>query len=692
VTALTSAAGRASRRRTERWSTAAVVALTTAAILAGLVLRSTVQDGTRRIEAAGRTYDIPARWVVSEPVGDAILSAYDPLDPDQRYVVERYAPGQAALDQAARQRVTDRTTLLSAFTLVDETPAKVGAVDTERLRYTFADSGAAPPVVVEAVDDHFVQGDHVVAVRLEAPQTVFAAAVERYDRFRQQVVDSLSRAARVDPRPVAAVAARFGVAVAAGPMAARPIAAQPAIVAAGPADLIAATVEVQQLSVAGDPTSVVGWGSGTIIGADGLILTNAHVAKPSAAGLAIYDQDPTPVRDPAGLVVAVVEAEDRPPVQRYRASVVAADGYLDAALIKIDRNLDGSPISSGTLRLPTVQVGDSDALRVGDGLTVIGFPGIGGDTISLSSGEVSGFLGDDRIGTRAWIKTDAVVSHGNSGGLAADTNGRIVGIPTRGREDVGGYSLVRPIGLVRPLILAAIGGHPTLNSQYVVPGTGTERVTFQTWTDTVDACVPGAKLTEYPQASRQILALFGFTSMVPGEDVITQWRLDDKVVLRGGLRLGSNAASGGCLTFSLYLDRGLPDGRYRLELFVGPSLKAAASAETVVGPRTSESSVSLTGRIVDVDSGQPIGGAVIYLLSPGTDAEAWYGAPSEDQVVAQAVAGNDGQFRVDGLASGTVYPVVVVADGYYPTGGTIGPLNAGASSLAGDISLARIGP
>ncbi len=81
---------------------------------------------------------------------------------------------------------------------------------------------------------------------------------------------------------------------------------------------------------------------------NGLILTNAHVAMPSAAGLNIYDHDPTPtVRDPAGLVIAVVDSEDRPPVQRYRASVLAADGYLDAALIRIDRNLDGSPIAPG---------------------------------------------------------------------------------------------------------------------------------------------------------------------------------------------------------------------------------------------------------------------------------------------------------------------------------------------------------
>jgi S1-C subfamily serine protease len=463
-----------------------------------------------------------------------------------------------------------------------------------------------------------------------------------------------------------------------------------ATVAATTADMVAATVQVRQIALASDPSSVVGWGSGTILSADGLILTNAHVAMPSAAGLAIYDHDPTPVRDPAGLVVAVVDREDQPPVPRYRAHLVAADGYLDAALIRVDQNLDGSPIAPGSLHLPVLPIGDSDALRVGDRLTVVGFPGIGGDTISLSSGEASGFLGDDRIGSRAWVKTDAVVSHGNSGGLAADGSGALVGIPTRGPEDVGGYSLLRPIGLVRPMIDAALRGSGSFASRYVVPGTGSERVSFDTWTNTVSACQAGSRLTTYPSAARQVLALFQQAGMAAGEDVVIQWRLDGKVVVRDGLRISTDAAGGGCLQLSVYSDRGLPDGRYRVELYVGPTLRDAASAETTVGAARS-STASLSGRVVDVDSGAPIGGAVLYLLVAGTDPQSWYGAPSEDAVAGFAVTGADGSFRIAGLATGVVYPAVVVADSYYPAAGSIGPLPTGDSTLD-DITLGHSGP
>ncbi|MGZ8502277.1 MAG: trypsin-like peptidase domain-containing protein [Candidatus Limnocylindrales bacterium] len=675
-----------SRRRIELWSVLAVIGLTVVSMGLGLVVRSTVQDDTRRIEQGGLSVDIPARWIVATQAGDALLSVRDPLDPDLRYVVERYDPAGLAVDDAARARLTEQTALLEGYGLVEEGAGTIGGVATHRLRYTFTDSASSPPTVVEAVEDHFASGPQIVVVRLEAPQAGFEAALGRYERFREQVAASLGKAVVRGPRTIASVGA--GLAVVARPGV--PVAATR--LAATTGEMVAATVEVQQLGIDNDPTSVVGLGSGTILSADGLILTNAHVAMPSAAGLNIYDHDPTPVRDPAGLVIAIVDSEDLPPVQRYRARVVAADGYLDAALIQIDRNLDGSPIAPGQLHLPTIALGDSDALRVGDKLTVVGFPGIGGNTISLSSGEVSGFLGDDRIGSRAWLKTSAIVSHGNSGGLAADAEGRIVGIPTRGREDVGGYSLVRPITLLKPMIDAARAGSPSLDSRYVVPATGREQMVFNTWAESVDGCTPASPKTSYPGGTRAIFALFTHANMAAGEDVVLQWRLDGDVIVRSGSRISSDAATGGCFTVFVYHDRGLPDGRYRVDLFVGPKLVAAASAETTVGAASDASGASLTGRVVDVDSRQPLSGAVVFALVEGTNPEAWFRAPSADKIAAFATTDASGRFQVDGLKAGSVYPVVVVADEYVATGGTIGPLRPGQNNLSDDITLVRSGP
>lgn len=75
-------------------------------------------------------------------------------------------------------------------------------------------------------------------------------------------------------------------------------------------------------------------------------------------------------------------------------------------------------------------LGNSDLLQLGDALTVLGYPGIGGDTITLTKGYVGGFTPDDKYGDRAFIKTSAAIAGGNSGGLAANDAGDLVGVPS----------------------------------------------------------------------------------------------------------------------------------------------------------------------------------------------------------------------------------------------------------------------
>lgn len=239
---------------------------------------------------------------------------------------------------------------------------------------------------------------------------------------------------------------------------------------------IESVVQIWTMKVGDDGELHEGWsGSGTIISPQGLILTNAHVVLPNR----YFPVD--------ALRVSLTIDADQPPVPTYYAEVLQADALLDIAVIQIMSDLTGNPIAPSSLDLPVISLSDSDALELGDSLSIIGYPGIGGETITLTEGVVSGFTHDENVKGRGFIKTNATIVGGNSGGLAANAAGQLVGIPTQlgyGGDDqyvdcrvlvdtnrdgqvdendscvpTGGYiNALRPSNLALPLIAAAQAG------------------------------------------------------------------------------------------------------------------------------------------------------------------------------------------------------------------------------------------
>jgi S1-C subfamily serine protease len=91
---------------------------------------------------------------------------------------------------------------------------------------------------------------------------------------------------------------------------------------------------------------------------------------------------------------------------------------------------------------------------MGQRLFVLGYPDVGGGGLTLSEGEVEGWTGEDGTLGRDFIKTDASITHGNSGGPVVDDQGRLVGIASAFRTKVtaaGNIVETAQIGLVRPL-------------------------------------------------------------------------------------------------------------------------------------------------------------------------------------------------------------------------------------------------
>ncbi len=192
-----------------------------------------------------------------------------------------------------------------------------------------------------------------------------------------------------------------------------------------------------------DVSSEYGGASGTLLTDDGLVLTNYHVV--------------TEVAESAGedcpVVIAATLAPQEPPRELFRGRVLKFDKNLDLALIRIACGFYRQPLPKG-YRFPWIPLGNSAALDIGDTLSIVGFPSIGGTagrvSVTLTQGVLSGF---ERTTTGSLMKTDANISPGSSGGAALDSRWRLIGVPTFENvnpDSVSRMSYIYPVSLVPP--------------------------------------------------------------------------------------------------------------------------------------------------------------------------------------------------------------------------------------------------
>jgi S1-C subfamily serine protease len=220
------------------------------------------------------------------------------------------------------------------------------------------------------------------------------------------------------------------------------VAARPSTALAKPGDIrsILARVEpaVVRIDVTANPDvidSQSGTGTGFITSSDGVIVTNAHVTNAETDHAA--DE----------LIVTLSSGDS------VRGRVVGEDPAQDLAVVKIDRK-----------GLPTVPLGDSDSLEVGDAVVAIGNAlGIAGNP-TVTSGIVSGLGRTVRISSAETlvdaIQTDAAINPGNSGGPLVDVHGRVIGINTAiadpGSSNNVGFAI--SISSARPVLDALRAG------------------------------------------------------------------------------------------------------------------------------------------------------------------------------------------------------------------------------------------
>ena len=337
-------------------------------------------------------------------------------------------------------------------------------------------------------------------------------------------------------------------------------------------------------------------GSGVLVDPSGLVVTNYHVVEQATS-------------------VKVALADKR----EFEAEIVLRDPRTDLAVLKL----------KGGETFPTLEMGDSDALEVGDFVIAIGDPFGVGQTVT--QGIVSA-LARTQIGASDYgffIQTDAAINPGNSGGALVDLDGRLVGINSMIYSRSGGsmgLGFAIPVNMVKGVVAAALQGGKSVKRPWL--GASLQNVTKDI-ADTLGLARPtGALVVEVDGGSPAAAAGLKRGDLIAAID---GQAVDDAESV--GFRLGVKPL-GGAARLAV-----MRDGK-TLDL----PLKLAAAPET-----PARDALTLHGR-------SPFDGALVMNLSPAV-AEELSLADAHQGVVVASVGENSTAAEV-GLQKGDVVVAV----------------------------------
>jgi Do/DeqQ family serine protease len=179
-------------------------------------------------------------------------------------------------------------------------------------------------------------------------------------------------------------------------------------------------------------------GSGVIVDASGLIMTNNHVIE--------------------GATEVKVSLADK---REFEAEIVLKDARTDLAVLRV---------KDGRERFAAIELGNSDELQVGDVVMAIGNPFGVGQTVT--HGIVSA-LARTQVGIsdfQFFIQTDAAINPGNSGGALVDLSGRLIGLNTAIFSRSGGsqgIGFAIPVNMVKVVLASAKTGGTTVKRPWL---------------------------------------------------------------------------------------------------------------------------------------------------------------------------------------------------------------------------------
>jgi len=179
-------------------------------------------------------------------------------------------------------------------------------------------------------------------------------------------------------------------------------------------------------------------GSGVLLSADGLVLTNAHVVGPRAIDINIT----------------------LPNLERVEAKLVGWDHWTDLALVRLDHE----SVRRRGLKFAHAEFGDSDKLYPGETVYAVGTPY--GLTRTVTRGIISNtsrYFEDDRgvdgyeTGSfNTWLQTDAAINPGNSGGPLVIEDGKVMGVTSRGYLGANNLGFAIPANTAKRIVAGLV--------------------------------------------------------------------------------------------------------------------------------------------------------------------------------------------------------------------------------------------
>lgn len=260
-------------------------------------------------------------------------------------------------------------------------------------------------------------------------------------------------------------------------------------------------VSVVQIVIVNDKEEAVSSGSGVIIDGDGDILTNYHVLEDAIKNDGWYP-----------VVLVTVDAK-KPPVAGLLVKLVGYSEPFDLALLRFTQIKNDSGqyvdfkefVTKNDLYLNHVKIDRSatdEKVSLGDPLQILGYPGVGGKSITFTKGSVSGFeqleLEDS---TLPWlIKTDAKINPGNSGGAAFDADDNFIGVPEAVAGGPGNIGYVISLPVINYFLDKTIGAPAEQTGTQCIDTVngflGDDGICYcnpgYEWGETENKCVPGA--------------------------------------------------------------------------------------------------------------------------------------------------------------------------------------------------------